>query len=276
MKRQDETHFTVPTDVVKYFTNTLLHKLSKLSHSFQISPEQTIKLFSPVLFSHCLAQKLNIDEESIDATSPPKISRAISSTFERLTQLVYLESAKTGNLCFINNNNDLRDEFKQIFTLADLFHYIFAGLHCTPPSPLPIDIRYPADTDSFWYVSNLGEKLFNALLWDDSVLTKSLEMFPLNGEIVTSNIISQTKWVQKPQQSAGVTGQIWINEHLFFDNVPLSVWQFSSSKYSPAKDWLRQHQNQLLSVQKLSEYQTLLYVLTSTTHSTNKIKNKLI
>ncbi|HEY8399763.1 MAG TPA: hypothetical protein VIK89_00800, partial [Cytophagaceae bacterium] len=52
---------------------------------------------------------------------------ATTSYAERLAaylRLTYIPEAKEGNVCFVNNNEDLRDEFKQTFTYRDLSAYL--------------------------------------------------------------------------------------------------------------------------------------------------------
>ncbi|OJU24500.1 MAG: hypothetical protein BGN92_14535 [Sphingobacteriales bacterium 41-5] len=42
---------------------------------------------------------------------------------EQKLGLIFIEQEE-GNVCFANKNDELRDEFKQSFTMADVQHYI--------------------------------------------------------------------------------------------------------------------------------------------------------
>ena len=61
--------------------------------------------------------------------------------------LLFEKEPGPGNLCFANNNNELRSEFKQVFTPRDLHHYLLA----TPAEQLP------EDTGEFWLKVEKGK-----------------------------------------------------------------------------------------------------------------------
>ena len=52
----------------------------------------------------------------------------IIKRIEQKTALRLVLQEEEGNLCFANNNDDLRDEFKQVFTLLNLLDYVYAVL----------------------------------------------------------------------------------------------------------------------------------------------------
>lgn len=58
--------------------------------------------------------------------------------------LTYIDENKEGNLCFVNNNSELRDEFKQNFTRQDVLHYINAT------KQVDGEIKLPATAEEFW------------------------------------------------------------------------------------------------------------------------------
>ncbi len=61
------------------------------------------------------------------------------SRLEDQLRLTFIESEE-GNVCMANRNSELRDEFKQSFTLADVQHYITTlGIKAGEPVPLPGD-----------------------------------------------------------------------------------------------------------------------------------------
>ena len=57
------------------------------------------------------------------------LSLEIVNQIEQRFGLTFVPEIENGNLCFINNNKELRDEFKQTFTPIDILDYIYAVLH---------------------------------------------------------------------------------------------------------------------------------------------------
>lgn len=61
---------------------------------------------------------------------------------EQKLGLTFIEK-EDGNVCMANNNSELRDEFKQSFTLADVQSYIrVAGIKEGETIPLPKDATF--------------------------------------------------------------------------------------------------------------------------------------
>ena len=62
--------------------------------------------------------------------------------------LVFLENETEGNLCFVQNNKDLQDDFKLYFTQSDLENFIrsFGGG----------EIRIPENPLVFWELVEKG------------------------------------------------------------------------------------------------------------------------
>lgn len=58
------------------------------------------------------------------------------------TRLEFVETLEVGNLCFRQNNSDLQDDFKEIFTQVDLNFY----LHSFGES----EVLAPKDAKEFW------------------------------------------------------------------------------------------------------------------------------
>ncbi len=56
----------------------------------------------------------------------------VISGFEKILGLKFVAGKTSGNLCFADNNNEIRDDFKQVFTSIDLTNYFYAVLHSQP------------------------------------------------------------------------------------------------------------------------------------------------
>lgn len=64
--------------------------------------------------------------------------------------LLFLNENTQENLCYANNNDDLRDEFKQVFSKIDLCDYIVADTAGSFDDFLKSEIILPKDSDEFW------------------------------------------------------------------------------------------------------------------------------
>jgi len=69
---------------------------------------------------------------------------------EQKTGLEFQKESNSGNLCFVNNNEDLRDEFKQKFTEKD-FHYFLNFFEND-------EIQIPQNSLDFWDLAEKGSK----------------------------------------------------------------------------------------------------------------------
>lgn len=69
---------------------------------------------------------------------------------EKKTGLFFVREIIGANLCLANNNDELRDEFKQCFDLNDLIHYMKAFDNEDM-------VKAPNDAAEFWYHVNLGK-----------------------------------------------------------------------------------------------------------------------
>lgn len=71
----------------------------------------------------------------------PDYSKLIEQ-IEQATGLKFQQEIEEGNLCYRNNNEDLRDDFKEVFSIEDLNAYIrfFNGN----------EIQIPTDNLDFW------------------------------------------------------------------------------------------------------------------------------
>lgn len=83
------------------------------------------------------------------------------------TSLEFAPEAEEGNVCFANNNSELRDDYKQNFTFINLLDYIYAVLHSSKYGEehknfLKIDLAQfpcPKDADAFWKLVKAGEEM---------------------------------------------------------------------------------------------------------------------
>ncbi len=77
--------------------------------------------------------------------------KELISQIEEKTGLIFLENESDGNLCYAQNNSDMQDEFKSVFTVFDLKYFIKSF------SENPVKI--PSDAATFWKLVTKGRNL---------------------------------------------------------------------------------------------------------------------
>ncbi|PRZ26587.1 type ISP restriction/modification enzyme [Flavobacterium granuli] len=100
----------------------------------------------------------------------------IVKQIENRFDLTFVPEKENGNLCFVNNNDELRDEFVQSFSPIDVLDYLYAVLHSTKSKNvhqafLEMDfskISYPKTISGFRSLTVLGRKLRQIHLLESS------------------------------------------------------------------------------------------------------------
>ena len=59
-------------------------------------------------------------------------------------------------------------------------------------------------------------------------------------------------------------GRIWINESKYFDNVPVTAWEFFIGGYQPAQKWLKDRKERELKFEDILHYQKIIVALNET------------
>lgn len=76
--------------------------------------------------------------------------------------LLYIAEKEGGNVCFVTENEELRDEYKIGFVIEDIYHYTYGRWTVVQEvdehSTENICIPYPDDQDTFWHYVNLGKE----------------------------------------------------------------------------------------------------------------------
>ena len=200
----------------------------------------------------------------------PNLNPDIVKQIEKGLGLTFADSATGGNLCFANNNDDLRDEFKQTFAPIDLLDYIYAVLHSPSYREkykefLKIDfprVPYPDDADTFWQLVQLGSQIREIHLLESPVVDNYITSYPMPGSNEITNRIVRKDWqiIDKEKQ----LGRIWINDMQYFDNIPLSAWEFYIGGYQPAQKWLKDRRDRTLDFEDILHYQRIIVALSET------------
>nr|AWJ66162.1 adenine specific DNA methyltransferase [uncultured bacterium] len=185
-----------------------------------------------------------------------------------------------GNVCMANSP-EVRDDYKETFATIDLLDYIYAVLHSpsyreTYKECLKLDFSlmpYPKDQQAFWYLVRLGEELRQLHLLESPKMEDFITSYPKDGSNKITTKISKADWeVASPNPSqGGALGRIWINDTQYFDNIPLTAWEFYIGGYQPAQKWLKDHCGQTLDFENILHYQKIIVALTETIRLMQKI-----
>lgn len=212
------------------------------------------------------------DQPTFDQPSErtPNLNPEIVKQIEKGLGLTFVPEKEDGNLCFANSNDELRDEFKQTFAPIDLLDYIYAVLHSPSYRDkykefLKIDfprVPYPDNVDTFWKLVSLGSQIRQIHLLESPIVNNYITSYPMEGtnEITTS--IGRKDWQIIDEENQ--LGRIWINDTQYFDNIPLSAWEFYIGGYQPAQKWLKDRRNRTLGIDDIWHYQKVIVALSET------------
>lgn len=200
-------------------------------------------------------------QQTIDQTAErtPNLNKIIVTEIGKRLGLTFIPEKENGNVCFLTNNDELRDEFIQVFTPIDILDYIYAVLHSPTYREkykefLKIDfprVPYPKDTEIFWQLVKLGGEIRQIHLLESPTVEKFITQYPVDGDNV----------VQKPKYQ---NGKVYINDTQYFDHVPEIAWNFYIGGYQPAQKWLKDRKDHKLEFEDIQHYQKIIVALSET------------
>ena len=153
-----------------------------------------------------------------------------------------------------------RDKFAPI----DILDYIYAILHSPAYREkykefLKTDfprVPYPPSADEFRRLVGIGSELRRIHLMEHSGLDNFLTQYPVAG----NNVVEKIRW----EALAEEIGRVWINDEQYFDNMPLTAWEFYIGGYQPAQKWLKDRSGQVLGYDDIRHYQRIIKALSMT------------
>jgi predicted helicase len=162
------------------------------------------------------------------------------------------EIAQQTGLHFTEEKEVTEDTFAPI----DLLDYIYAVLHSPAYREhyrefLKIDfprVPYPKSAEQFTALAALGATLRGIHLLETVNCSGRLAEYPKEG----------TNTVDKPEYR---DAKVWINKQQYFDEVPLTVWDFYIGGYQPAQKWLKDRKGRSLTYDEIEHYQKILTAL---------------
>ncbi|MGB4959918.1 MAG: type ISP restriction/modification enzyme, partial [Saprospiraceae bacterium] len=228
---------------------------NKLVDKDGVSPFDNCKFFPLYLYSKTNSQQ-TIDQTSVRV---PNLNTEIVKQIAEKLGLTFMAEKENGNICFATSNDDLRDEYKQIFTPIDILDYIYAVLHSPTYREkykefLKIDfprVPYPKDATTFWKLVKLGGEIRQIHLLESPVVEQYITQYPEDGD----NKVTKPKYED---------GKVYINASQYFANVPQVAWEFYIGGYQPAQKWLKDRKGRKLEFDDILHYQKIIVALFET------------
>ena len=131
---------------------------------------------------------------------------------------------------------------------------------------------YPKDEKTFWKLVSLGGELRQIHLLESNKLEDYITSYEMANTSTGSapetdhNVIT-TKIGKKDWEIIDTEkqlGRIWINESKYFNNVPVTAWEFYIGGYQPAQKWLKDRKERELKFEDILHYQKIIVALTET------------
>lgn len=189
--------------------------------------------------------------------------------------------------------NKISDKLNLIFSIEkdksgyssyDILDYVFAVLHSPKYKKkyqeiLKVDfpkIPYPKNEKTFWQLVSLGGELRQIHLLESNKVEDYITSYEMaenaeNDHNVITTKIGKKDWEIIDQEKQ--LGRIWINESKYFDNVPVTAWEFYIGGYQPAQKWLKDRKERELTFEDILHYQKIIVALNETDRIMKEIDN---
>ena len=183
-----------------------------------------------------------------------------------LNQEIINEISKKLSLTFTNEKEVTTNTFAPI----DVLDYIYAVLHSPTYRDkykefLKIDfprVPYPNDKNRFWQLVKLGGEIRQIHLLESTKVEDYITSYPKGGDNIITTTIGKKDWELFDEDKK--LGRIWINDEQYFDNIPLTAWEFYIGGYQPAQKWLKDRKERTLEFDDILHYQKIIVALSET------------
>jgi len=163
-----------------------------------------------------------------------------------------------------------KKEDEGAFAPIDLLDYIYAVLYSPTYRKmykefLKIDfprVPYPKNKKTFWQFVNLGSEMRQIHLLEFDKVEDYITSYPEDGDNVITRKILKNDWELYDKENQ--LGRIWINDTQYFDQIPLTAWEFYIGGYQPAQKWLKDRKGRKLSFEDILHYQKIIVALSET------------
>ena len=107
--------------------------------------------------------KDRIATELYDGEIPDLTEETINQIANKTGLIIILEKNSESNLC-MENDKDIRPEFRQTFTPVDILDYTYAILHSSnyrsaDKKNLHLNFPYPKNSEIFWELAEIGSQI---------------------------------------------------------------------------------------------------------------------
>jgi predicted helicase len=188
-----------------------------------------------------------------------------------LNQEIVKEISEKLGLNFTNEKEDTKGAFAPI----DILDYIYAVLHSPTYRSaykefLKIDfprVPYPKEVKTFWDLVALGGELRQIHLLESNKVEDYITSYEMAEDAENDHNVITTKIGKKDWEIIDTEkqlGRIWINESKYFNNVPVTAWEFYIGGYQPAQKWLKDRKECELKFEDILHYQKIIVALTET------------
>lgn len=280
-----------PFDIRKiYFDNTIISRPAKQitehfnkENQYLIVPRQVNKDFHHVFISRLICDSNITSSARLFGAGKlfplylyPKTNgqQNIEETTKRkpnINQEIVNEIVENIGLTFTNE----KEETKGTFAPIDILDYIYAVLHSPTYREkykefLKIDfprVPYPKDVKTFWNLVQLGKQVREIHLLESNKVEDYITSYEMAENAENDHNVITTKIGKKDWQIIDTEkqlGRIWINESKYFDNIPVSAWEFYIGGYQPAQKWLKDRKERELKFEDILHYQKIIVALTET------------
>ncbi|WP_375241439.1 type ISP restriction/modification enzyme, partial [Polaribacter sp.] len=168
-----------------------------------------------------------------------------------------------------------KEQSKGTFAPIDILDYIYAVLHSPTYREkykefLKIDfprVPYPKDVRTFWDLVKLGKEVREIHLLESNTVEDYITSYEMAEDAENDHNVITTKIGKKDWEITDTEkelGRIWINESKYFDNVPVTAWEFFIGGYQPAQKWLKDRKERELTFEDILHYQKIIVALTET------------
>jgi len=170
-----------------------------------------------------------------------------------------------------------KENTQDSFAPVDILDYIYSVLHSPTYRKkynefLKIDfpkVPYPKDKDTFWLLVKLGKEIRQLHLLESSKVDDYITTYPKGGNNEITTKIASKDWELFDKENQ--LGRIWINEEQYFDNIPLTAWEFYIGGYQPAQKWLKDRKERTLDYDDILHYQKIIVAL----HETDRLMKEI-
>jgi predicted helicase len=183
-----------------------------------------------------------------------------------LNQEIVNKIALILDLKFTNEKETKENTFAPI----DILDFIYAVLHSRKyrnefKEFLKTDfpkIPYPKDKNTFWKLVKLGGEIRQIHLLESPKVDDFITTYPKGGDNVITTKVARKDWELFDEEKG--LGRIWINDEQYFDNIPLTAWEFYIGGYQPAQKWLKDRKERTLEFDDILHYQKIIVALSET------------